>query len=76
MKTWVTKTLLTRRLIVPVVAVALALSLTTYEFINRRTLGDRLRLPTATPLDDNSVGALLSLDQAWKLWPRESRPQS
>ncbi|MFZ1049359.1 MAG: Do family serine endopeptidase [Candidatus Sulfotelmatobacter sp.] len=64
MKTWVTKTLLTRRLIVPVVAVALALSLTTYEFIKPAYARGPVASPTATPLDDNSVGALLSLDQA------------
>jgi len=64
MKTSVTKTLLTRRLIVPVVAVALALSLTTYEFIKPAYARGPVASPTATPLDDNSVGALLSLDQA------------
>jgi serine protease Do len=64
MKTWVTKTLLTRRLIVPVVAVALALSLTTYEFIKPAYARGPVASPTATPLDDNRVGALLSLDQA------------
>jgi serine protease Do len=64
MKTWVTKTLLTHRLIVPVVAVALALSLTTYEFIKPAYARGPVASPTATPLDDNSVGALLSLDQA------------
>jgi len=64
MKTWVTKTLLTRRLIVPVVAVALALSLTTYEFIKPAYARGPVASPTATPLDDNSVSALLSLDQA------------
>ena len=69
MKTWltkasVTKTLLTRRLIAPVMAVALALSLTTYEFIKPAYARGPVASPTATPLDDNSVSALLSLDQA------------
>ncbi len=64
MKTWVTKTLLTRRLIVPVMAIALALSLTTYEFIKPAYAKGAAASPTATPLDDNSVSALLSLDQA------------
>ncbi len=69
MKNWftkasVTKTLLTRRLIVPVMAVALALSLTTYEFIKPAYARGPVASPTATPLDDNSVSALLSLDQA------------
>ena len=46
MKTWVSKTLLTRRLIAPVMAVALALSLTTYEFIKPAYA----RGPIASPL--------------------------
>src|ERR1700733_10522991 len=64
MKTWVNQTLLTRRLIVPVMAVALALSFTTYEFIKPAYAKGPVASPTATPLDDNSIGALLSLDQA------------
>jgi serine protease Do len=64
MKTWATKTLLTRRLIVPVMAIALALSLTTYEFIKPAYAKGAAASPTAMPLDDNSVSALLSLDQA------------
>src|ERR1700734_1348104 len=64
MKTWVNKTLLTRRLIMPVMAVALALSFTTYEFIKPAYAKGPVASPTATPLDDNSVSALLSLDQA------------
>jgi serine protease Do len=64
MKTWVNKTLLTRRLIVPVMAIALALSLATYEFIKPAYAKGAIASSTATPLDDNSVGALLSLDQA------------
>ena len=63
MKTWVNKTLLTRRLILPVMAVALALSFTTYEFIKPAYAKGPVASPTATPLDDNSIGALLSLDQ-------------
>jgi len=68
METWFTKrlskTLLRRRLIVPVMAVALALSLTTYEIIKPAYAKGAVASPTATSLDDNSVGALLSLDQA------------
>ena len=64
MKTWVNKTLLTRRLIMPVMAVALALSFTTYEFIKPAYAKGPVASPTATPLDDNSIAALLSLDQA------------
>src|SRR6202046_4011007 len=61
---WVNQTLLTRRLIVPVMAVALALSFTTYEFIKPAYAKGPVASPTATPLDDNSIAALLSLDQA------------
>jgi len=69
MKTWLTKTSLTKkllmhRLIVPVIAIALAASLTTYEFIKPAYAKGPVASPTATPLDDNSVSALLSLDQA------------
>jgi serine protease Do len=64
MKSWVNKTILTRRLILSVVAIALALSLTTYEFIKPAYARGAAASPTATPLDDNSVSALLALDQA------------
>lgn len=64
MKTWITKTLLTRRLIAPVLALALATSLATYEFSKPAFAKSPVASPTATPLDDNSVGALLALDQA------------
>ncbi len=63
-KAWFNKNFLTRRLIVPAVAIALALSLTTYEFIKPAYAKGAAASPTATPLDDNSVSALLSLDQA------------
>jgi serine protease Do len=58
------KNILTRRLIVPVMAVALALSFTTYEFIKPAYAKGPAASPTTAPLDDNSVSALLSLDQA------------
>lgn len=61
---WFTKNFLTRRLIVPVIAIALALSFTTYEFTKPAYAKGAAASPTATPLDDNSVSALLSLDQA------------
>jgi serine protease Do len=63
-KTWFSTNLLTRRLIVPVIAIALALSFTTYEFNKPAYAKGPVASPTATPLDDNSVSALLSLDQA------------
>src|SRR3982074_1123449 len=63
MKTWITKNL-TRRMIAPVMAIALAMSLATYEFAKPAFAKGPIASPTATPLDDNSIGALLSLDQA------------
>jgi serine protease Do len=63
MKTWINKNL-TRRMIAPVMAVALAMSLATYEFAKPAFAKGPIASPTAMPLDDNSIGALLSLDQA------------
>src|SRR5882762_11492289 len=55
---------ITRRMIAPVMAIALALSLATYEFAKPAFAKGPIAAPTTTPLDDNSIGALLSLDQA------------
>ncbi len=63
MKTWINKNL-TRRMIAPVMAIALAMSLATYEFAKPAFAKGPIAAPTAMPLDDNSIGALLSLDQA------------
>jgi serine protease Do len=63
MKTWITKNL-TRRMIAPVMAIALAMSLATYEFAKPAFANGPITAPTTTPLDDNSIGALLSLDHA------------
>ena len=57
-KAWVSKTLLTRRLILPVLAIALVLSFTTYEFAKPAFARAPIASPTATPLDDNSVGRI------------------
>lgn len=57
-KTW------TRRLAVPLLAVALAASFATYECIKPTAASAAMATPAASPLDDNSVGALLSLDKA------------
>jgi serine protease Do len=60
MQTW--KTNVTRRLLVAVVALAAIVSLASYEFAHAaRAAGVA---PAAAPLDDNSVAAILSLDQA------------
>ena len=60
MTSW--KTLMTRRLLVAVVAILTVAGLGTYEFVKpARAAG---AAPAAVPLDDNSVGALLMLDRA------------
>ncbi|HLZ40213.1 MAG TPA: Do family serine endopeptidase [Candidatus Sulfotelmatobacter sp.] len=54
----------TRRLAVPVLAAALAASFATYECVKPAAASAAIATPAASPLDDNSVGALLSLDKA------------
>ena len=60
MNSW--KTILTRRLLVAVVAVLTVGSLAAYEFAKPAKAA--AAAPAAAPLDDNSVAALLSLDHA------------
>ena len=60
MRNW--KTILTRRLLVAVVAVMTVALLATYEFANPARAA--VAAPAVAPLDDNSVGALLTLDHA------------
>jgi len=62
MKSW--KTILTRRLIVAVAAMLTVASLATYELASAKSAAAGAAAPAAAPLDDNSVSALLSLDQA------------
>jgi len=62
MQNW--KTILTRRLLVAAVAVFSVASLATYEFASAKTAAAAVVAPAAAPLDDSSVGALLSLDRA------------
>jgi serine protease Do len=57
------KKLLKRRLIVPVIALAMTVAFGSYEFVKPVTAKAAMA-PSAPALDDNSVGALLSLDQA------------
>jgi serine protease Do len=59
----------TRRLAMPILVVALAVSFTTYEFAKptgAHAAGGAAAIPTpaAAPLDTDSVGALLALDKA------------
>jgi serine protease Do len=60
MTSW--KNQLTRRLLAAVVAILTVAGVATYEFANPARAA--VAAPAATPLDDNSVGALLTLDRA------------
>src|SRR5271155_2977481 len=62
MNSW--KTILTRHLLVAVVAVLTVASLATYEFASAKPARASAAAPAAAPLDDNSVAAILSLDHA------------
>src|SRR5579872_413845 len=64
LKMWFQKNKWTRRLAVPVLALALVASFTTYELVRPATATAASSAPAAAPLDDNSVGALLALDRA------------
>src|SRR5579884_3570594 len=55
---------LTRRLIIPAVAIVTTVSLGTYEFAKPASAAAPAPTPAAAPLDDNSVSALLALDHA------------
>jgi serine protease Do len=58
------KVSLTRSILAPVLAVAMVASFATYEFAKPVAAHASVAANAATPLDDNSVGALLSLDKA------------
>jgi len=60
------KSLLTRRVVVPAIVAGTALSLGAYEIMKPASavMAAPAYTAAAAPLDDNSVGALLSLDQA------------
>ena len=60
----VKKSRLTRRVIVPVVAVAITASILGYESVKPALAKAPAVAPTTAPLDDNSAGALLALDRA------------
>jgi serine protease Do len=66
MSTWIQnpKKQLTRRLIVLAVAALLAVSVGSYEFAKPANAAVAVPAPAAAALDNDSVGALLSLDQA------------
>lgn len=52
------------RIATPIVALALAASIATYEFVKPVVARAATATSTTQPLDDNSVGALLNLDRA------------
>lgn len=54
------KAVVTRRLVVALIAVVAVGSVATFNF----TKSAKAAAPAAAPLDDNSVGALLTLDRA------------
>src|SRR5436305_5887232 len=58
------KAKLTRRLIARTIALATIASFGAYEFVRPATAKAAVASPAPAPLDDNSVGALLSLDNA------------
>jgi len=66
MKSWIAnlKGKLGLRLVVPVLTIAMVGSFVTYDFVKAMPARAAMPGPTTTALDDNSVGALLSLDHA------------
>ena len=66
MKSWIAnlKNKLGLRLIVPLLTIAMVGSFVTYDFVKAMPARAAMPGPTTTALDDNSVGALLSLDHA------------
>ena len=66
MKNWIQnrpKTF-TRRTLLGLVAVAMVVSFSAYEFASPARAAEPAAIDTAAPLSDNSVSALLALDQA------------
>ena len=63
MKNWITKTSI-GRMAVSLVAIAALASAVTYEAAKPAAARAATAAPAASPLDDSSVGTLLSLDQA------------
>ncbi|MGC2185967.1 MAG: Do family serine endopeptidase [Terriglobales bacterium] len=66
MKSWIAnlKNKLGLHLILPILTLAMVGSFVTYDFVKAMPARAAMPGPTATALDDNSVGALLSLDHA------------
>src|SRR6476469_8331639 len=67
MKSWMQswKTGVGRHLIIPILTIAMVGSVVTYDIVKAvPAKAAAMATPTTTPLDDNNVGALLSLDRA------------
>src|SRR5882757_8495002 len=67
MKSWMQswKTGVGRHFIIPILTIAMVGSIVTYDFMKATPAKSAaMAASTTTPLDDNNVGALLSLDQA------------
>src|ERR1700694_1740936 len=67
MKSWIQnwKTGVGRYLIIPILTIAMVGSVVTYDIVKAMPAkAAPMAAPTTTPLDDNNVAALLSLDQA------------
>jgi serine protease Do len=69
MKSWMQdrKTILGRHLVIPILAIAMVGSFMTYDFVKAmpaKAAPRAVAAATTAPLDDNNVGALLSLDRA------------
>src|SRR6202171_2494055 len=67
MKSWIQnwKTGIGRHLIIPILTIAMVGSFVTYDFVKALPAkAAAMAASTTSPLDDNNVGALLSLDQA------------
>src|SRR5258708_34895993 len=58
------KSRVSRRLVVPILAVAMMAGLGGYELFKPAGADAATAAPAAAPLDDNTVSALLSLDRA------------
>src|SRR5947207_11722872 len=64
MNNWIRNHPLTRRVIVPALAAVMIASVGTYELAKPANAAAAAPAPAAAPLDDSSIGPLLSLDRA------------
>src|ERR1700694_1272266 len=58
------KSIVSRRLVVPILALAMMAGFGSYELLKPAGADAATAAPAAAPLDDNTVSALLSLDRA------------